>query len=77
MSEVQIKIGESGNGDFIIEENGERIIRMIYDSHTRKHGEHTELPMPPDVEYWLYRIDDEQERKRYLHWYGLFARLAS
>lgn len=58
---------------FVYEENGERAIRMIYDSHTWKHGEHTDIPLPPDVEYWLTSIDDEHERNRYLNWYRMFA----
>jgi hypothetical protein len=29
--------------------------------------------MPPDVKYWLYSIDDEQERNRCLHWYDMLA----
>jgi hypothetical protein len=62
---------------FVYEENGERVIRMIYDSHTWKHGEHTDLPMPPDVKYWLCSTDDEQKRGRYLDWYGMFPRLGS
>ncbi len=60
---------------FIYEENGKRIIRMIYDSHTQKHGEHTDLPLPPDVKYWWTSIDDEQKRNRYLDWYDRFPRL--
>jgi hypothetical protein len=62
---------------FVYEEDGERVIRMIYDSHTRKHGEDTDIPMPPDVKYWLTTIDDEQKRNRYLDWYGMFPRLGS
>jgi hypothetical protein len=62
---------------FVYEENGERVIRMLYDSHTQKYGEHTNVPMPPDVKYWLTTIDDERERNRYLEWYGMFPRLES
>jgi hypothetical protein len=58
---------------FVYKENGERVIRMIYDSHTREHGEHTNLPLPPDVKYYFYSIDDERERTRYLDWYDMFV----
>jgi predicted GNAT family acetyltransferase len=44
MSEVQIKIGESGNGDFLIEENGERIALMHVNIHgTTLTAMHTEV----------------------------------
>jgi hypothetical protein len=60
---------------FVHEDKGERVIWMIYDSHTWQYGEHTELPMPPDVKYWLSSIDDERRRNRYLNWYGMFPRV--
>jgi hypothetical protein len=58
---------------FVYVENGEKVIQMLYDSHTRGHGDDTTRPMPPDVKYLLYSIDDERERKRYLNWYDMFT----
>jgi|SRR5580692_11045453 hypothetical protein len=70
---VALKPGQPRIVVFVYEDEGGRVIRMIYDSHTQKHGEHTNLPLPPDVKYFLYTIDDEGERTRYLNWYGMFA----
>jgi hypothetical protein len=70
---VALEPGERRIVVFLYEESGKRAIRMVYDSHTREHGEHTDLPMPPDVQYWFYNIDDEQKRNRYLDWYAMFA----
>jgi hypothetical protein len=74
---VALEPGEPRVVVFVYEDNGERVIRIIYDSHTMKHGEHTDLPMPPDVKHWLYSIDDERKRNRCLDWYGKFARIPS
>jgi hypothetical protein len=58
---------------FVYKENGKRVVQMIYDSHTRKHGEHTKVPMSPDVKYQLGSIDDKGERTRYLNWFDTVA----
>ena len=69
---VALKPGRPRIVVFVYQEGGERAIRMIYDSHTHKYGEDTDIPMPPDVKYWFTTIDDEQERNQYLDWYGMF-----
>ena len=46
---------------------------MIYDKHTMKYGERTDIPLPEKMEYVFCKIDDKPEEAKYLQWYGGFA----
>jgi hypothetical protein len=51
---------------------GERTIEMVYDKHTWKYGEHSDVPPPEKLEYMYSEIIDTMEQQKYLRWYEMF-----
>ena len=60
---------------FFYKKAGQQVVEIIYDKHTLKHGERTDLPLPEKMEYVFCSIDDKEEEKKYLSWYAAFAPL--
>jgi hypothetical protein len=58
-------------------QDGQQIIEMVYDKHTWKYGEHTDVPPPEKLEYMFSEIIDKVEQQKYLRWYEMFPKTKS
>jgi hypothetical protein len=52
--------------------DGKQVVEIIYDKHTMKYGERTDIPLPEKMEYVFCSIEDKAEEEKYLRWYGEF-----
>ncbi|HTC93662.1 MAG TPA: hypothetical protein VK699_09430 [Terriglobales bacterium] len=62
---------------FIFEQENRPTAKMIYDTHTLKHGENSNVPLPEKLDYVFYDIDDETEEKKYLEYRRAFDQQAA
>ena len=58
---------------FFYKKDGQQIVEIIYDKHTMKYGERTDIPLPKKMEYVFCSMDDKAEEQRYLRWYAAFV----
>jgi len=58
---------------FFYKKDGQQMVEIIYDKHTMKYGERTDIPLPEKMEYVFCSIDDKVEAAKYLRWYEAFA----
>jgi hypothetical protein len=57
---------------FFYKKEGQQVVEVIYDKHTMKYGERTDIPLPEKMEYVFCSIDDKAEAQKYFRWYGAF-----
>ena len=58
---------------FFYKKDGHQVVEIIYDKHTMKYGERTDVPLPEKMEYVFCNIEDKAEEAKYLQWYGAFS----
>ena len=60
---------------YFYKKDGKPVVEIIYDKHTMKYGERTDIPLPDKMEYVFCSIEDKAEEDKYLRWYGEFDQL--
>jgi len=58
---------------FVSEQEGKRIVKMVYDTHTLENWGRPEPPAPEKLDYVLYNIDDKEQEEKYLKLRALFT----
>src|ERR1019366_6589444 len=58
---------------FFYKKDGRQIVEIIYDKHTMKYGERTDILLPEKMEYLFCDIEDKAEEEKYLRWYAAFS----
>jgi hypothetical protein len=61
---------------FFYKKDGQQIVEIIYDKHTMKYGERTDVPLPEKMEYVFCAIEDRAGGQKYIKWYEAFFRKA-